>query len=229
MPTNYAEAGVQAFQTALQTLATGLATFVPRFIVALFSFIVLWIVAIMLGKLVEQVVRSLKLDSLLEGIGAEEPLARAGYKLNTGAFLGGLVRWFFMVLAFLVAVDIMQLTAVSEFLSQVVLYYLPNVIVAALIIIAAAVLADIAQKVVRGSAQAANMPSAHFIGAVAKWSIWIFAILAALFQLGVAGPLIQTLLTAFVAMLALAGGLAFGLGGKDTAADFLQKLKKDLR
>jgi hypothetical protein len=183
----------------------------------------------MIGKLVEQLIKSLKLDSFLEGLGAGEPLSRAGYKLNMGAFFGGLVRWFFIILALLVAVDILKLTAVSEFLSNVVLSYLPNVVVAAVVIVAAAVLADVAQKVARGSAQAAGMPSAHLIGAVAKWSIWIFAILTALYQLGVAGPLIQTLVTALVAMLALAGGLAFGLGGKDHASAFIERLKRDMK
>src|SRR5690349_81464 len=112
MPGNYAEQSVAAFQTALNTLYGGIALFVPRLIVALVAFIVLWIVAVMLGKLIEQLFKSLKLDSLLEGVGLEEPLSRAGYKLNTGAFFGGLVRWFFIILALLVAVDILQLTAV---------------------------------------------------------------------------------------------------------------------
>ncbi|MEK7649474.1 MAG: hypothetical protein AAB367_00725 [Patescibacteria group bacterium] len=223
------QVGVDALRDASSALLTGIATFLPRFVVAIFAFVILWIVAVMIGRLVEQIVRALKLDSLLESLGAEEPISRAGYKLNTGAFLGGLVQWFFVIVGFLVAVDVMQLTAVSDFLSSVVLGYIPNVIVAALIVIAAALLADIAQKVVRGSAQAASMPSASFIGAIAKWAIWVFAILAALFQLGVAGALIQTVVTAFVAMLALAGGLAFGLGGKEHASEFISKLKRDLK
>lgn len=231
MEGNLADVGIMSFQTALNSLAQGLATFVPRLIVALFAFIVLWIVAVMLGKVIEQIVRSLKIDSVLEGLGVEEPVTRAGFRLNTGAFLGGLVRWFFIILAFLVAVDILQLTAVSEFLSDVVLNYIPNVVVAALIIIAAAVLADTVQKVVRGSAQAAGMPSAPFIGAIARWAIWIFALSAALYQLGIVGLLIplQTVLTAFLAMLAIAGGLAFGLGGKEHASDFIEKLRKDMK
>ncbi|MSR76316.1 MAG: hypothetical protein EXS68_01870 [Candidatus Ryanbacteria bacterium] len=223
------QVGVDALRDASSALLTGIATFLPRFVVAIFAFVVLWIVAVMIGRLVEQVVRALKLDSLLESLGAEEPISRAGYKLNTGAFLGGLVQWFFMVIGFLVAVDVMQLTAVSDFLSSVVLGYIPNVIVAAIIVIAAALLADVSQKVVRGSAQAASMPSASLIGAVAKWAIWVFAILAALFQLGIAGALIQTVITAFVAMLAIAGGLAFGLGGKEHASEFISKLKRDLK
>ncbi len=223
------QVGIDALREAASSLLIGIATFLPRFLVAIFSFVVLWIVAVIVGRLVEQVVRALKVDSLLESLGAEEPISRAGYKLNVGAFLGGLVRWFFVIVGFLVAVDVMHLTAVGEFLSNVVLGYIPNVIVAAIIVIAAALLADVSQKVVRGSAQAARMPAASFIGGITKWSIWIFAILAALFQLGVAVELIQTVVTAFVAMLAIAGGLAFGLGGKEHASEVISKLKRDLK
>ena len=81
---------------------------------------------------------------------------------------------------------------------------------------------------VRGSAQAANLPSAAFLGGVARWSIWIFALLVALYHLGIAGPLVQTLFTGFVAMIAIAGGLAFGLGGKDAAAKFIERLRSDI-
>ena len=220
---------VDSFDTALRTLASGVASFVPRLIIAVLAFIILWVVAVALGKLIEQIVRSLKLDSLLQGLGAEEPLSRAGFKLNVGGFLGGLVRWFFIVIAFLVAVDIMQLTQVSQFLSEVVLVYLPNVVIASIIVIAAALLADVAQKVVRGSAQAAGFPSAALAGAIAKWAIWVFALLAAFYQLKILTELISTILTAFVAMFAIAGGLAFGLGGKDAASEFIGKLRKEMK
>ena len=229
MTESIADVGISSFQTAVQTLSAGLATFIPRLIVALFALIVLWVVAVMLGRLVEQLIRSLKIDSLLEGLGAEEPLSRAGYRLNVGAFVGGIVKWFFIIIGFLVAVDVLQLSAVSQFLSEAILSYLPNVIVAALILIAAAVLGDIAQKVVRGSAQAAGMPSAHLAGTVTRWAIWIFALAAALIQLRVTPELINNLVMAFVAMLALAGGLAFGLGGKEHASQLIEKLKRDIR
>jgi len=225
---------IGAFEQGLNALAVGIASFIPLLIVALFAFVVLWLVAVMLGRLVETVVRSLKVDSLLEGLGVEEPLSRAGWKLDSGAFLGGLVRWFFIVLALLVSVEILHLSAVSTFLSDVVLNFIPNVVVASLIIIISAVLADVVQKLVRGGAQAVNMPASGVIGAVAKWSIWIFAILAALYQLSlnIAEPVIQIvqiLFTAIFGMLALAFGLAFGLGGKEHAAQAIEKMKREMK
>ena len=62
-----------------------------------------------------------------------------------------------------------------------------------------------------------------------KWSVLVFAFLAALLQLGIVPSLIQTLFTGFVAALTLAIGLSFGLGGKEVAAEFLGKLKKEVR
>src|SRR3989344_875927 len=213
---------------SFQELWMGVVLFVPKLIIALVIFIIGWVVAVALGKVVEQIVKALKVDVALKSVGAEEPLERAGMKLNAGEFLGGLVRWFVILVFVLAAIDVFGLTQVTEFLRGVVLVYIPQIIVAALILVAAALLADVADRVVQGSAKAAHLPSAGLLGGMAKWAIWVFAILTALYQLGIAGPFVQTLFTAFVAMLALAGGLAFGLGGKDTAAKFLERLRNDI-
>ncbi|MDP2669202.1 MAG: hypothetical protein Q8P07_05210 [bacterium] len=213
---------------SFQELWMGVVLFVPKLIIALVIFIIGWVVAVALGKVVEQIVKALKVDVALKSVGAEEPLERAGMKLNAGAFLGGLVRWFVILVFVLAAIDVFGLTQVTEFLRGVVLVYIPQIIVAALILVAAALLSDLAQRVVEGSAKAAHLPSSGLLGGMTKWAIWIFAILTALYQLGIAGPFVQTLFTAFVAMLALAGGLAFGLGGKDHASKFLDRLKSDI-
>jgi len=126
------------------------------------------------------------------------------------------------------ATDILGLTQVTAFL-QVVLQYLPNVIVAALILLVGAMFAEFMQRLVRASVDAAGMMSAGFLGSIAKWSILIFALFAALDQLGVARSFIITLLQGFVAMLAIAGGLAFGLGGQNAARDFVGKIRDEMR
>lgn len=213
---------------SFQALWGGVVAFVPKLIVALVVFIIGWVIAVALGKVVIQVIRSLKVDMALRSLGLEDAISRAGMKLDSGVFIGGLVRWFFILVFLLAAVDVLGLTQVTEFLRSVVLAYIPQVIVASLILVAAALLADVAYNVVSGTARAAGLPSAGFLGGVSKWAIWIFAILAALYQLGIAGPFVQTLFTAFVAMVALAGGLAFGLGGKDAAARYLERLRSDI-
>lgn len=213
---------------SFQGLWSGVVGFVPGLIVAVIVFMVGWIVAVAIGKIVDQIVQALKVDSALESLGAGEILNRAGFKLHAGAFIGGLVRWFFILVFLLGAVDILGLTQVTAFLRDVVLVYIPNVIVAVLILLAAAMVAEAAKRVVRGAAEAGKFPSAAFLAGVTRWSIWVFGILAALYQLGVAGELVKTIFTGFVAMLAIAGGIAFGLGGKDHASDFIAKLRKEI-
>lgn len=214
--------------SSFQQIWTGVAGFLPLFIIALVVFIIGWVVAIAIGKIVQQIIKSLQIDRILQNLGIEEPLKKAGIKLDAGAFLGGLVKWFFIIVFLVAAFDVIGLDQVNLFLRDVILLYLPNVIVAALILVVAALIADVMQKVVVGSAKAADLPSSGFLGGITKWAIWIFAILAALYQLGIAGPFVQTLFTGVIAMLAIAGGLAFGLGGKEEAGRFIERLKQDI-
>src|SRR3989344_173106 len=151
--------------------------FIPLFIGAVVVFLIGWVVAVALGSLIEQVVKALRIDAILQRMELEKALERGGVRLNSGMFLGALVRWFVIIVFLLAAANILGLTQVSEFLTQV-LYYIPNGVVAALL------------------------------------------------QLGVATILIQTLVTGLVAMLAIAFGLAFGLGGKDAASSFIDKVRR---
>jgi small-conductance mechanosensitive channel len=213
---------------SFQTLGTGFAGFLLEIIAALVIVLAGWAVGAVLGRVTAQIVKSLKFDKVLQSAGAEDIIARAGFHLNSGAFLGGLVKWFIIVTFLVAAFDVLGLTQVNVFLREVVLGYLPQVIVAVLILLIGAVLADSMQKVVTGSAKAAEIVSANLLGAVTRWSIWIFAILIALSHLGIAPQFMFTLFTAFVAMLALAGGLAFGLGGRDAAEKYIDKIKRDI-
>ena len=212
---------------SLQQVWVSVTGFLPLLIGALIVFIIGWIIAIALGKLVEQVVRAMRVDALLSKLDFEKALERAGWKLNSGSFVGALVKWFLIVVFLLAAANILGLTEVSDFLRDVLLY-IPNVVVAALILIIAALVADLVEKLTRGAVEAAGYRGA-LVGVVARWSIWIFAFVAVLMQLGIATTLVQTLVTGFVAAIALSLGLAFGLGGKDAAADFLAKVRGELR
>jgi hypothetical protein len=213
---------------SFQQLWSGIIVFIPKLIIAVVIFIIGWVIAVALGKLITQIIRAFKVDKALQALGVEEPLARAGFRLDSGAFIGGLVRWFLIIVFLIAAIEVLGLSQVNFFLREVVLSYLPNVIVAALILVVAAFIASAMQRVVIGSAKAAGVPSTQLLGGITKWAIWIFAILAALYQLGIAGVFAQTIFTGFVAMLAIAGGLAFGLGGKDAASRYIEKLKRDM-
>ncbi|MBI2610058.1 hypothetical protein HYW53_02685 [Candidatus Giovannonibacteria bacterium] len=217
------------FKASFQNLWLGVADFVPRLIAALLVFIIGWIIAAALGRVVHQIVQSLKVDKGLEAVGMDEPLNRAGIKLNTGAFLGGLVKWFIILVFLATSLEILQLRDVTNFLQGTIIAYLPNVFVAALILVIAALVADTTARVVAGSAKAANLPSAGFLGGISKWSIWIVAILIAVNKLQIVPPeMVNILFMGIIGALSIALGLAFGLGGKDTAARFLDKLRSDI-
>lgn len=218
----------QVLTISFQNLWAGVIAFVPNLLVAIIIFVVGWIVGAVVGGWVAQIVRAIKVDKALEAVEVDRLVERAGFRLDAGAFIGGLVKWFLIIVFLVAAVEVLGLTQVTIFLQEVVLGYLPNVIVAALILVVAAWLAEIIQRVVAGSARAAGAPSAGFLGGVARWAVWIFALLAALNQLGVAGAFAQTLFTGVVAALALALGLSFGLGGRDAAARYIEKLRSDI-
>ncbi len=210
-----------------QNLWSGFILFLPNFLGALVIFFVGLVIASGIGKVVEKLVDALKLDHLLGQLGLNRLLEKADTRLDSGRFLGVLVQWFFIIVTLLAVSDILQLVAFSDFLSQVLLY-VPNIVIAVLIMLAGVVVAAFFSKLVRASVLASRLHSAHFLGALTKWSVLVFAFLAALSQLGVAGALVNTLIMGFVAMVALAGGLAFGLGGRDVAAAWLEKLRSEM-
>lgn len=214
---------------SFQNLFYGLVAFVPNLVVAIVIFIVGWLVGVGVGRVVTQIVNALRVDHALKATGLETVLARAGFELSSGKFLGVLVKWFFIIVFLVAALDVLHLTTVNLFISDVVLGYLPQVIVAVLILLVAAVVADAVRRVVEGSAKAASLHAAGFLGKVAQYAIWTFALLAALAQLNVATAFVQTFFTGIVIAVSLAIGLSFGLGGQKAAERYIDKLGAEIR
>jgi small-conductance mechanosensitive channel len=215
-------------QNSFEQVFTGVLSIVPNLIIAIIIVLIGWIIGAALSKVVEQVVKSLKIDKALSSAGVDEIVEKGGFKLNSGMFLGELIKWFTIVVFLITAFDVLGLQQVNDFLSGVVIGYIPQVIAAVLILLIAVIIGEALRKTVVASAKAASMESANFLGSVTKWSIWVFAGLAALFQLGIGAIFIQTLFTGVVIALALAFGIAFGVGGKDAAADAVDKIKKEI-
>lgn len=215
-------------RSSLYDVMSAVFGFLPLLIGAAAVFLIGWVVSAGVGKLVEHLIRASRVDSLLETLEFEKALERGGFKLNSGAFIGGLVKWFLIIAFLLASVNILgeRFVPISDFLKQV-LFYLPNVIVAAIILVIAALVSDFLEKLVKGSVSALGFKSS-MSGVVVRWSVWVFGIIAALLQLGIAVDLLRTVVTGVVAMFSLAFGLAFGLGGKDAAADFIAKVRRDL-
>jgi hypothetical protein len=217
----------EAITISLLSLWERFVAFLPALVGAILVFVAGWIVAVALGKAVEQIVKVIRIDDVVEKAGTKARMRKAGVELNIAKFFGGLVKWFLILVFLMAATDILHLTQVTSFLNSIVLY-LPNVIVAAVILAIAFLIGNFAYALIKGSTKIAGIVSATLLATVAKWAIVIFGFLAALIQLGVATSLINTLFIGVVAMLALAGGLAFGLGGRDEAALILKKLRREI-
>ena len=209
---------------SLQSLWLGVVGFLPSLLAALVVFIIGLIVAAGLGALVEKIFDALRLDSLLSKLGLSPHFDRAGLRLHPSRFLGQLVNWFLIIAFLLASADILGLRELSSFLNAV-LFYIKDIAAAVLIMLAAAVLANFLRRVVIASVMSARLHGSNFLGSLTWWSVVVFGLLAALVQLNIAPSIITSLVNGFVAMVALAGGLAFGLGGRDYAASLLNRLR----
>jgi hypothetical protein len=211
------------FNTSLQGLWFGFVQFAPRLILAVVFFIIGWVLGSLISKAIQQVFSSLKIDSLFSSIGADGFFKRAGMNLNSGYFVGEVVRWFVIIVFLLPSLALVGLTDVTSFLSEGILGFLPQVIIAAFVLIIAAIVSEGLAKIVLATAKSVNLKSARMLSLVAKYAIWIFAIIIVLGKLGL-GDYMSILFTGLVAMLALGGALAFGLGGKDAAQRLIERL-----
>lgn len=217
------------FTATAESIALGVAFILPQILLALVLVILGAIVGAGLGKLVEKGVNALQVDRAFQHAGIARFIERSGYQLRTGAILGWLVQWFVILVFVVAAFDVLSLDQVNMFLREVVLSYLPRVVVAVLILLVAALVADFASGVVIGASRAADVSSHYLLGTIAKIAIWSFAILAALNELQVAEAFVQTLFTGIVVALSLAAGLAFGLGGKDAAGRYIDHMASELK
>lgn len=215
--------------SSLQNLYLRTMEVLPTLIMAVLILIFGWAIAILLGRLVGKVLELVKIDELADHLGLQKLSERVGRKLSISGFGNWLVKWFFMVATFVAASDLLGLSQVSQFLFGSVLPYFGNVIVAVAIMVIGTVAANFLQGIVRHSLKASNLGDFEFLGELTRWAILIFAFLAALSQLDVASDFMKDLFRGIVAMLAIAGGLAFGLGGRDHAKSFLDHVSKEMK
>jgi hypothetical protein len=222
-------------QTWGDALNASFSDFAPAFIqyaayllAAIIIFAVGWILGSFLQSVIEKAFATLKIDNVLRQAGVERALNKGDIRLNSGAFVGGVVRWFIIAIFFLAALKVFGLVDVTNYLDTIVVGYLPRVIASILILLVSIIIGEVAKKVVSGAAANAHITSARALGALTKWAIVIFAVLTALVQLDIAASLVQILFIGVVVALSLAFGLAFGLGGKEAAARILEKTLADV-
>lgn len=211
--------------SSLLNVWNGVISFIPSLIGALIVLIIGLIVAAGLGSIVERIIAAIKIDAFLKRLGLEEYFGRAGLKINAGKFFGALVYWFFIIVFVLAAADAIGLSGLAQFLKDVVAY-IPQIVVAVLVLLVSVVIANALRAAVKASVTGAKLHAANFLSNITWWAAVIFGFVTALIQLGIAPMLLNTIITGLVAMIALAGGIAFGLGGKDYASHLIGKFRE---
>ncbi|XOB46526.1 MAG: mechanosensitive ion channel family protein [Candidatus Nealsonbacteria bacterium] len=212
---------------ALQDTWQGFLLFLPRLIGAIIVFIFGWFLATFLGRFVAEILKKLTFNKFFERKGWREALEKAELKVNPAEFVGGIFKWILVIVFLLASVDILGFKEFAVVLSSIVAW-LPNLIVAILIFVVAVILTDILEKIIKASVKKIGIGYVGFIGTAVRWAIYIFAFLAIVDQLGVARNIVNTFVMGFVGMISLAFGLAFGLGGKDAAAQLIEDLKRKI-
>lgn len=214
-------------QSLLLSLNTGLlaiANFIPKFIAGLIILLLGILVASVLKKVVVEIFKALKIDTWLSKYGV--PQAKDEFTWTN--IISEIVRWFVIIIFLIPTADVWGLPQIVTVLNQFLLY-IPNVFVAAIIAVVGFVFARLAHDLVHASTRGLSPETSNSISNVTKWAVNIFVILAVLNQLGVAADLVRILFTGFVAMLAIAGGIAFGLGGKTAAQDAVDEIRRKLK
>jgi hypothetical protein len=173
-------------------------------------------------------IERLRINQLLKMLGAEEILLRIDSRLNAPKFFGAIVKWFFIIVFLMAASDVLGMHQFSQFLSNVIGYF-PNIFVSVLIFLVALYLTDFSQKLVLGTLERERITYSRFLSRSIVCGIWLFAILSILYQLKITPSLILVAFIGMVLTIALAVGIAFGLGGKDLAAKILKELEEKLK
>ena len=215
----------------VQPFLQQLVSFIANLVVAIVVFIIGYLIAVGIGKIITEVLKSVRFNKLFEQEGWRKALQRANVEVNPSEFIGAIFKWVFIIVSLLVAVDILHLTAFAGFLTQV-LDYVPNVIVAVLVFVVAIIISDIVEKVVRAMVERLKVGYGFLAASIVKWAIWIFTFFLILDQLLPTSMLVKTLYTSIVygivAAISLGVGLAIGLGGKDTAAKVISDMYRKM-
>lgn len=215
--TDWGTAVVSSVALALSMFLTA----IPKVIGFLVILVIGWIVSWVIGAAVETILRAVRFNDLGNRSGLSNFVSNMGLRTDLATLVAQTAKWFVRLLVLVVAFDALGLPAVSQIFNQI-LTWLPNLIVALVVLIIGGMVATVVSDVVRGSMTTAGLGNPALLAMLARYAVWAFAIIVAINQIGVASTLVNTLFMAFVGAIALAFGLAFGLGGRDTAAQIWQ-------
>ena len=218
-------------QAIMTSTAAALALFlgaIPKIIGFVAILIIGWLIAGALTGLMARLLRTVRFNDLAERSGLSGFVRNMGVHTDASGVLAAVVNWFLRLIVLVVAFDALGLPAVSEVLRQFLLW-IPNLVVAMVVLVIAGLLANVVYRLVRGATAEAGFDHAEMLGSIARFAVWAFGIIIAVNQIGVASTLVNTLFMGIVAALALGFGLAFGLGGRETAAEIVRDWHRGLR
>lgn len=208
-------------------LLSGISNYFPTVSGALLVMAFGWPIAHGLARVVEKTARKLKINDIISQVFFIEKMNKSGLKLDSAVVLGKLAKWFVILLVLNLAAQILALTSIVVFLEYLLVVFIPRLIVSLLILIVGLILAEPVYHGVRGGAETAiGIDLATLVAVIAKWAVVAVALLTSLEQLGIQLSLLKILFTGIVGMAAIAGGLAFGLGGQYKARELLERINK---
>jgi Mechanosensitive ion channel, conserved TM helix len=215
--TSWGEALMISMTTALGIFLAA----IPRVIGFLVILIIGWIIAGLIAKAVAALLRTVKFNDMAQRSGFTGFVRNMGIQTDSAGFLATIAKWFVRLIVLVVAFDALGLPAVSAVLQQFLLW-IPNLVVAMVVLVIAGLAANAFASLVRAGAAQAGLRNSDLFASVARVAVWGFGIVVAVNQLGIATTLVNTLFMGLIGALALALGLAFGLGGRDTAAEIVR-------
>jgi hypothetical protein len=211
-----------AFMTSMSAALSAFLGAVPRLVGFAVILIVGWFIASLIAKGVAVLLRSVRFNDLAQRAGLSQFVNQMGVKSDSAGVIAGIAKWFVRLIALVVAFDALGLPAVSQILREFLLW-MPNLVVALVVLVIGGLAAKALSSLVRGTASSARLENPNLLAKVASTLVWAFAVVVAVNQLGIAQTLVNTLFMATVGAIALALGLAFGLGGRETAGEIVRK------
>lgn len=213
-----------AVTDAVRETLSSVIDYIPELVAAVIVFLIGIIVAWAVKTVIVRGLGFLQVKKYTDAVGLNKVITK---DVEVVDLLGDIAKWVIMLTFLIVALDVAQLSGANDLLKGV-LAYVPEVAKAIVLLFIGVVVADLTSRVVKATANSIGVRASEVLSDIARWAIIIFAFFGALQQLGLATELISILWTGIVAFLAIAGGLAFGLGGKDAASDVIDRVKKAL-
>jgi small-conductance mechanosensitive channel len=200
----------------LQNAISTFLSYIPQFVGAIIILVIGYILARFLQALVTRILQGIGFESWMERGGVKQFFDRAQTDHTPSSILGILVFWFVFIIAITMAADALGLQQISGFLNQLIAF-IPSIIVAVLILFLATLLANFVSRIVRGAT------GSGILATITQYVIIIYAVFAAITQLGIAVELTAPTFLILLGAIALALAIAFGLGGREVARDIVEK------